>query len=473
MFAVIIFFIWAVLRSALLIALLTTKIPIFTIYIMDAVILVLWLILLRKFTKKLSGEDVAQSLKNASMSEIAVVLFIPISLLNTYLGFGLNPIASVFYLLSEVGIAVAVAMVVFYIKFAKTTKKILKIPAFLIYFFALPSLIAWWLSYTIFGGIKPYFKIPCKRIKFFYDFTIIDARAVLEQKYTPLHIATKNGCLEFVKELLEQGADVNARDRWGSTPLMEISSTELTNETTVEQIVDLLIENGADINEPDNGENTALHYAARESPLTMKVLIRKGANPVYQNSEGIYPIMELIGSETIKVELEDIKYLWSLMSNRMKQIARFSGKENDTGINSVVDSYGNNLLHYLYTDDTNIVNFLLSLGIDINKTNEFGETPLHHACDYGLYETAKILVEKGANINLRGNSGKTPLVEAVEYGSIELVEYLLRKGADPNITNEFGEGPLDIAQERATDESGKKIVELLKLYGAKRWKGKD
>lgn len=38
-------------------------------------------------------------------------------------------------------------------------------------------------------------------------------------KRTALHIATSEGFFEIVKTLVEAQADVNCKDRWGSTPL--------------------------------------------------------------------------------------------------------------------------------------------------------------------------------------------------------------------------------------------------------------
>lgn len=45
-----------------------------------------------------------------------------------------------------------------------------------------------------------------------------DINAIDEYGYTPLHSAAKNGYLEIVKVLVEQGADVNIRTVDGKTP---------------------------------------------------------------------------------------------------------------------------------------------------------------------------------------------------------------------------------------------------------------
>lgn len=60
---------------------------------------------------------------------------------------------------------------------------------------------------------------------------------------TPLHKACKNGQLDMVSELIKNGADVNAKDAAGWTPLHDVAGFSGNID-----IVRLLIENGADVN---------------------------------------------------------------------------------------------------------------------------------------------------------------------------------------------------------------------------------
>lgn len=99
---------------------------------------------------------------------------------------------------------------------------------------------------------------------------------------TKLHSAAKNGSIELVKLLIENGANVNARDKYGETPLHHsiyhsvLDETQSNNNVSKEEIVKLLIENGADVNAKNNNEKTPLHYA--ESVTIAKLLINNGAN---------------------------------------------------------------------------------------------------------------------------------------------------------------------------------------------------
>lgn len=68
--------------------------------------------------------------------------------------------------------------------------------------------------------------------------------------YTPLMYAVRYGDAEMVKFLIKHGADVNARDFCGFTPVSIVADS--LNDNTGVEILHILIENGADINTETN-----------------------------------------------------------------------------------------------------------------------------------------------------------------------------------------------------------------------------
>jgi len=76
---------------------------------------------------------------------------------------------------------------------------------------------------------------------------------------TPLHHAAESGYTEGAQTLIERGARVNARDKAGRTPL------HLAAEIGYTPTVDLLITKGARVNSKDINGRIPLHYAVIES----------------------------------------------------------------------------------------------------------------------------------------------------------------------------------------------------------------
>jgi hypothetical protein len=98
-----------------------------------------------------------------------------------------------------------------------------------------------------------------REIKSLLPFVNIDCHDSLGR--TPLMLAVFNGNTNVVKVLLEAGANVNARDIHGSTPLIYVG---LLTRIDSEKIAEMLLKAGADIHARDAYGNSAHHYARPE-----------------------------------------------------------------------------------------------------------------------------------------------------------------------------------------------------------------
>jgi ankyrin repeat protein len=92
-------------------------------------------------------------------------------------------------------------------------------------------------------------------------------------KYTPLLIATTYGSPELVKTLLDAGADVNAKDVRGMTPLM----MSVTSEYQRPEVVRLLLVRGADSEAKSLEGETAGDWAAKFAHPEVVSLFKSGA----------------------------------------------------------------------------------------------------------------------------------------------------------------------------------------------------
>ena len=79
---------------------------------------------------------------------------------------------------------------------------------------------------------------------------------------TPLHVAIKLANYEICKALVEAGANIGARTKYGHTPLIQAAISYSSNrKKEYSLIVKLLLDNGADITQTNNKGKSAYFYA--------------------------------------------------------------------------------------------------------------------------------------------------------------------------------------------------------------------
>ena len=110
-------------------------------------------------------------------------------------------------------------------------------------------------------------------------------------------------------------------------------------------------------------------------------------------------------------------------------------------------------------NDLNIVNYLLQNKVNVNSTDNFNWTPLHHASFVGNTEIALELIKHGARINARSAAGTTALMLAIKTNNQKMVKLLLNNKAKFFFpANLKKENVIDIAKKFGV---GKEILELI------------
>lgn len=116
-----------------------------------------------------------------------------------------------------------------------------------------------------------------------------------EQGRTPLHLAALREPVERVRQLLDEGANVDAADRQGFTAL------HLAGLKNRDDVAEVLLEAGASVDPVDGWGDTPLFRAvfnAGGEPALVHRLVDAGADPDRQNEHGVSPrkLAETIGS---------------------------------------------------------------------------------------------------------------------------------------------------------------------------------
>jgi len=127
----------------------------------------------------------------------------------------------------------------------------------------------------------------------------------------------------------------------------------------------------------------------------------------------------------------------------------FDGKLNElkkvdpTELKCSDNSFESYLLYAVRANQIEIIKFLIELGLDINHPNESGGNALHYCSGDTVLET--LLIENGIEINKQDARGITPIMYAAKRGSIESVRYFIDNHADLHLKDYEGKTVVDYA----------------------------
>lgn len=250
----------------------------------------------------------------------------------------------------------------------------------------------------------------------------VDADSVGEYRLRPLHFAARWGTVAHVRYLLAEGAQVNARDFNGFTPLILASAGGSS------AVVTELLHAGADIAARSEFGMSALHFAANlNNPNVIQILLSYGASIGSRDDRGQTPLHTAAGASAF----ESMRLLLN----------------NGADVNAQ-DETGHTPLHVAaLVGHAEGVALLISEGANVHARAigaiYGGETPLHWA--RGSARVLELLVAAGADVNAVDDRGETPLHEAALHGTPEMVMSLLNFGADGALVNSTGDTPFDRA----------------------------
>ncbi len=216
--------------------------------------------------------------------------------------------------------------------------------------------------------------------------------------------ANKNvaDALPKIKKLLDDGANVNARNRGGWTPLMFAATIP-----DAQDLIMLLLDYGADTSLKNSMGRTALGIA--QDSLGRKKYIGLGYDKLLEEKVGPQPAAFEAKVQPSKPVVLSASTLEAKIQMKPAAAAPTSAV---TGIDAILPN-----------GETQLIN-----AIKEARENKAAALP-----------KIKSLLDQGANVNAKNKAGWTPLMWAVSIGdALDLVELLMHRGADPDVANNTG-----------------------------------
>ncbi|RTE81542.1 hypothetical protein BHE90_003940 [Fusarium euwallaceae] len=301
----------------------------------------------------------------------------------------------------------------------------------------------------------------------------INERGQCSRKQTPLHRAAWGGSFAVTEMLLEAGADPDALDWRGQSPLhlaaqhgyvevasllMKRSDASILNSEGFtalhlalleghNDMVKCLVRENDDLHSTDGRGYTVLHLAAHTGNVDLvKWLVSKGSNTALRNSNGLRPVhlaAESGNDATLRWLLRHehvdsdpvVDEAWEMLHSASKGGIGWIVSDilhGDESRINIRDPQGRSALHVAAgAGKTEMVRLLLDakVGADVDAVDNGDQTPLFYAGNNGHVSVAKELIRRGANVTAVDANGETPFLHAAINNHVPVLKLLLKNGA--------------------------------------------
>ncbi|XP_034554273.1 E3 ubiquitin-protein ligase HACE1 isoform X1 [Notolabrus celidotus] len=186
-------------------------------------------------------------------------------------------------------------------------------------------------------------------------------------------------------------------------------------------------------------KRSLLHIAANcGSVECLVLLLKRGANPNYQDISGCTPLH------------------LAARNGQKKCMGRLLEYNADVNI---CNNEGLTAIHWLAVNGrTELLHDLVQHVSNVDVEDAMGQTALHVACQNGHKTTVLCLLDSGADINRPNVSGATPLYFACSHGQRDTAQILLSRGAK-YLADKNGITPLDLCVQGGYGETCEILIQ--------------
>lgn len=261
----------------------------------------------------------------------------------------------------------------------------------------------------------------------------------------PLQIAVSKERISTARLLLDLGAQVDTRDSQGCTLLHGAARNGHKG------MVALLVERGASVEATDPTGDTALLSAASKGYSEVVEILKTRGNGINHTISGetLLMIASEQGRVTAVQTLLDKGANINLRDSNRRSALMFAIEHERTEVAKLLIERGceagtknaqdtNPLMLAAYENNTDVVRALINRGVSLEVQNQSGNTALSKAAHRGHTEIARLLIDGGAKIDVAGPGNPTPLFRAAYCGHEETARLLIEKGADLGRAIRFG-----------------------------------
>ena len=202
------------------------------------------------------------------------------------------------------------------------------------------------------------------------------------------------------KRFIQQGADVNEADKNGTALHIAAGFGQV-------EVVKMLLKAGANIEAKDNRGNTPLVNAVGSRGMALAKMIRE-EDTIVENS---FPPLHL-KSERTTAKTEITKLLL------------------DAGANIEARNQWQQTPLYNAIFSPESMKLLLKAKANVRAKDSEGRTPFYYAVEFAATSSIPLLLDAGADIEAKNANGWTPLLQAAIHPYYECIIVLLEKRAD-------------------------------------------